>query len=86
MITIIGCCVGGNGGGEKKTPVQTFSNRFLKTLTVGAVTTGAFSSLSQPSPKTLALSFGGGSHLGVPSRGALLGPVEREEGKTRIWH
>ncbi len=28
------------------------------------------------------LSFGGGSHLGVPWRGALLGHVEREEGKT----
>ncbi len=28
-------------GGEKKTPVQTFSNRFLKTLTEGTVTSEA---------------------------------------------
>ncbi len=30
----------------------------------------------------LTLSFGGGSHLGVPCRGVSLGRVEREEGKT----
>ncbi len=35
-----------------------------------------------PSPKIPTLSFGGGSHLGMPCRGALLGRVEREEGKT----
>ncbi len=29
----------------------------------------------------LTLSFGDGSHLGVPCRGALLGRVQREEGK-----
>ncbi len=28
------------------------------------------------------LSFGGGSHLGVPCRGAVLGRVEWEGGKT----
>ncbi len=43
---------------------------------------GAYSSISQPSPKIPTLSFGGSSHLGVPCRGALLGHVEREGGKT----
>ncbi len=45
MVTVIGWCVGGLGGmsvqsmGEMgKTSVQTSSNRFLKTLTEGAVT------------------------------------------------
>ncbi len=38
--------------------------------------------LSQPSPKMQTLSFGGGSHLGVPWRSVLLGRAEREEGKT----
>ncbi len=72
------------GGGWVKTSVQTFSNSFLKTLTEGAVTTeaGAYSSISQPSPKMTTLSFSGGFHLGVPCRGVLLGHVEREEGKT----
>ncbi len=31
-------------------------------------------------------SFGGGSHLGVPCRGVLLGRVEREVGKTSLDH
>ncbi len=38
--------------------------------------------LHKPSSKMPTLSFGGGSHLGVPLRGALLTRVEREEGKT----
>ncbi len=32
--------------------------------------------------RMLTLSFGGGSHLGGPYRGALLGRVQREGGKT----
>ncbi len=35
-----------------------------------------------PHPKMPTLSFGAGSHLGVPCRGALLDRVEREGGKT----
>ncbi len=58
-----------------------FSNRFLKTDR-RACNDGAYSSISQPSPKIPTLSFGGGSHLEVTCRGALLGGVEREEGKT----
>ncbi len=54
------------------------SNRFLKTLTEGAVTTEAGSLF----PCLTTLTFGGGSQPGVPCRGALLGRVEREEGKT----
>ncbi len=34
---------------------------------------GTYSCISQPSPKMPTLSFDGGSHLGVPWRGALLG-------------
>ncbi len=33
---------------------------------------------SQPSPKMPTPPFGGGSHLGVPWRGALLGRFEQE--------
>ncbi len=43
---------------------------------------GSLFSISQPSPKMPTVSFGGGSHLGVPCRGALSGRVEQEEGKT----
>ncbi len=43
---------------------------------------GAYSSISQPSPKMLTLSFGGVSHLGVPFRDALSGRVEQEGGRT----
>ncbi len=43
---------------------------------------GAYSSISQPSLKIPILSFGGGPHLGVPCRDALLGRVEQEGGKT----
>ncbi len=59
-------------------------NIFLKTLTEGAVTTEAGSLFQYFT--TLAdmptISFGVGSHLGVPCRGALLGRIEREGGKT----
>ncbi len=41
MITVIGWSAGGMGGRWGKTSVETFSNRFLKTLTEGAVTTEA---------------------------------------------
>ncbi len=52
MITVNGWCAGGKGGGDRvgvfsqwgrlgKTSVQTSSNRFLKALTEGAVTTEA---------------------------------------------
>ncbi len=52
----------------EKNSVQAFSNPFFKILTEGAVTT---SSTSQPSPKKLALSSGGGSYLvGVPYKTA----------------
>ncbi len=59
-------------------------NLFLKALTEGAVTTEAgglfqyFTTLTDMPT----LSFGGGSHFGVPCRGALLGRVDREGGKT----
>ncbi len=76
------CAVGKGGGSEKgglesvlsqwgrwgKTSVQTFPSRFLKTLTEGAVTAEAgslfqyFTTLTEKAD----LSFGGGSHLGVP--------------------
>ncbi len=56
-------------GRWRKTSVQTFSNLFLFQY---------FKTLTE----NAYLSFGGGSHLGIPCRGALLGPVEREEGKT----
>ncbi len=59
------------------TSVQTYSNRFLKALTEGAC-----SSISQPSPKTATLFFGSGSHLGVRCRGAPLGHAEWEGGNT----
>ncbi len=36
------------------------------------------------SPKIPTLSFGAGSHVGVPCRGALLGYVEWEGGKTSL--
>ncbi len=67
--------------------VQTFSNLFLKTLTEGAVTTeaGAYSSISLPTPKIATFSFGGGSHLGVPCKGAPLGRVGQERGKMLKW-
>ncbi len=45
---------------------------------------GAYSSISQPSPKMPTLFFGDGSHLGVPCRGAPLGRVEREEERIRL--
>ncbi len=67
-----------------KTSVQTFSSRSLKTLTEGAATTGAYSNISQPSPKMSTLSFGGGSHLGVPCRAALLSRFEQEGGKKQV--
>ncbi len=38
-------------------------------------------SISQLSPQTLTLSSGGGSQLGLPCRGALLGHDEQEGGK-----
>ncbi len=60
-----------------KTSVQPFYNLFLKTLTEGAVTTEAGSLFQYFTTLT-----GDGSHLGVPCRGALLGRVEREGGKT----
>ncbi len=60
----------------------TFSKLFLKTLTEGAVTPEAYCSISQPSSKILTVSFGGGSHFGLPCRGAVLGRVELEGGKT----
>ncbi len=41
MITVNGWSAGGMGGRWGKTSVQTFSNRFLKTLTEEAVTTEA---------------------------------------------
>ncbi len=41
-------------------------------------------SILQPSPKMPSLSFGGGSHLGVPCRGAVLGRVELEGGKNKF--
>ncbi len=43
-----------------------FLQIFSKILTEGAALTdaGAYSSIAQPSPKTLNLSFGGGSYLG----------------------
>ncbi len=42
-----------------------FLHLFSKILTEGAAltVTGAYSSIAQPSPKTLNLSFGGGSYL-----------------------
>ncbi len=40
--------------------------------------------MSQPSPKTPTPSFGGGSHLGVPCRGALVGRAEWEGEKRSI--
>ncbi len=56
----------------------------MKALTEGAVTTEdvAYSSILQLSLKMPTISFGGGSALGVPFRGALLGRVEREGEKT----
>ncbi len=38
-----------------------------------------------PRQKIPTLSFDGGSHLGVPWRGARLGHVEQEEGKIKFW-
>ncbi len=65
-------------GGWGKTSVRTLPNLFLKTLTQGAVTTEAGSLFRY----FTTLSFGGGSHLGVPYSGALIGRVEREGEKT----
>ncbi len=69
MITVTGWWAGGKGVGvsgqsmgEMGRSDQTFSNRFLKTLTEGAVTTEAGSLFQY----FTTLSFGGGSHLGVP--------------------
>ncbi len=44
---------------------------FIETLTEGAVTTeaGSLFCISQPSLKIPTISFGGGSHIGVPSIG-----------------
>ncbi len=67
-----------------KTSVQTVSNLLLKTLTEGVVTTEAgslFHYFTTP-PKMLTLPFGGGSHLGVPCRGALLVRIKRNRIKT----
>ncbi len=66
--------VDGAGVGQ----VQRFSNIFLKTLTEGAVTTevgSLFQNFTTPY-------LGGGSHLGVPCRGALLGRIGRIGEKT----
>ncbi len=54
-----------------KASVQTFSNVFLKILIEGDVTLEAGSLFRY----FTTLSFGGGSHLGVHCRGALLGRV-----------
>ncbi len=78
MITVTGWCAGGKGGERVgvfsqwgrwgKTSVQTSSNRFLETLTEGAVTTEAgslfqyFTTLTENADPLLT----GGSHLGVP--------------------
>ncbi len=66
-----------------KTSVK-FLQPFLKHVGKAAVTTEveAYSNISQPPPKRPTLSFGGGSQLGVPCRGDLLGRVEQEGGKT----
>ncbi len=84
----MGRCVFSQWGRWGKTSVLNLSNRFLKTLTEGAVTTEAgslFQYFTTP-PKMPTLSFGGGSHLRVPCSGALLGRVEREGGKTSPSH
>ncbi len=89
MITVNGLCAGGmvgvgkcvdecsvdGGDGERL-----LSKLPFLFLTEEAVTTEA--GISQPSPKMPTLSFGGGSHPRVPSRGALIGRVEQEGGKT----
>ncbi len=54
----------------------------MKILTKGAVTTDAYSSGSQSSPKRVIPSSGDGSYLGVPCMGALLGRVEWEGEKV----
>ncbi len=54
----------------------------LKMLTGGTVTPESYSSITQPSSKMLTLSFGGGSHLGVPRRSSFLGRVELEGRKA----
>ncbi len=83
------CCFGGRvrelglwdfsqWGRWGKPTSQTFSNLFLKTLS------GAYSSISQPSPKMPTLAFGGASHLGASCRGDLLGRVEWA-GEKNVW-
>ncbi len=69
-----------NGRHGGKISVQTFSSPSLKILAEGMVTTEA-GSLFQ---SFTALSFGRGSYLGVPSRGALQGRVEWEGEKTGL--
>ncbi len=92
MITVNGSCGSGRGvGGEcsvngwdgerllcKLSP--TFSWKHWRKELLRRKP-GAYFSTSQPSPKMATISFGVGSHLGVPCRGALLGRVVRGEGK-----
>ncbi len=58
----------------------------MKILTEGAVTTDAYSSSSQSSPKRVIPSSGDDSYLGVPCMGALLGRVEWEGEKGSDPH
>ncbi len=60
-------------GGWGKTSIHTFSNILLKTLTEGAVTTEALSTLTKNASSP---------HIGIPCRGALLGRFKREGEKT----
>ncbi len=81
---------GGKGGGQgtgKMRSVHSIKEIgkdlcpiFTQILIKGAVTTEA--GISQFPLKRPALSSGGGSYLGIPWKGALLGCVEREGGKT----
>ncbi len=59
-----------------------FLQPFLENIDRGSGNDGAYSSISQPSPKMPTLSFSVGSHLGVLCRGALLDRFEQEGGKA----
>ncbi len=93
MITVNGWWAGGKGGGMSvqskgdmgKDFCSNFLQPFLENINRRSCNDGNREFIPvfhNPHRKMLTFSFGGGSHLVVPCRGALLGRVEQEEGKT----
>ncbi len=82
MITLVGWCAGGKGGGVSVNSMgemgKDFCANFLQNFR-GNIDRRSWRELFQ---YFMTLSFGGGSHLGVPCMCAHLGRVEQEGGKT----